>query len=401
MIKLFYLVALLLLVDNFQVGSALDPLPDIINSLRQEHKDVQLGVTIESRCTYEVLSSFVSRCDDLDGFVDWERSRVAIQLSLCIFNDDNYNGMHLPASCKEDILQRKEVEICVSELSENPVWWTTYFGYLNLIDSVCHYYDNSLETQKLLENYRTVLDRFELLFETLNEFKGVEFLKKTRESLNAQFVEFFDQLMISTDVRFGAAVQSMTDILENSEQIMGALSNRMEEFENQMGDKFKTMMKDFDSSQKNLSIKAASTMNGLMEEIKGSALEENEALLKKLVENEKQLFDEVVSRQDSFRSRYEEQLQEYDNHMLGLSKQLKTRSKEMESLWFSMTRYRNYVSYSMRVMALAFFAIVGIGMSRLIGGLGFKFLVEVTFVVAGVCCGSAGAKWLSDFTALT
>jgi len=160
-------------------------IPKLLSVIKEASQGKEISIDLDSSCTLEVLSSFVDRCEQVEEMDESEKSVLAIRLSECIFDGESTGHMKLPKECHQEMNTRQQIKQCVSHLAQNSVWWTTYFGYLNLVSDICDSYRGPLEQQRVLNTYRLLEVRLEEMVQTLGKMSGGQFMDALRQELDA------------------------------------------------------------------------------------------------------------------------------------------------------------------------------------------------------------------------
>jgi len=167
--------------------------PKLLSVIKEASKGKEISVDFDSSCILEVISSFVDRCEQIDEMDESEKSAVAIRLSECIFDEQFSGQMQLPKDCYKEMQTRQDVKRCVSQLAENPVWWTTYFGYLNLVADICNSYRGPLEQQHALSTYRLLEVRIEKMVGLLEQISRGGFMDELRQDMDSMVRNVADE----------------------------------------------------------------------------------------------------------------------------------------------------------------------------------------------------------------
>ncbi|KAH3665873.1 hypothetical protein OGAPHI_004062 [Ogataea philodendri] len=213
--------------------SSLSP-ESIASTLQQLQETRQLDAATLGfpSCVLDVLSTVLPECGDgQTSLTEQAKSETAIQLTMCIFNNNtaSQGGLTLPGSCWSH-----DTAKCVGELASNSVWWTTYFGYLNLIEQLCHYYSSPYETQKLLDTYREVWGKFDELLSAIDRvdrFTNGEFLDNLRDRLVATFEEMEQDLLVKFEQLDLLLNRSLTSLDLRLQELVIDVQNANQELE--------------------------------------------------------------------------------------------------------------------------------------------------------------------------
>ncbi|GMG39643.1 unnamed protein product [Ambrosiozyma monospora] len=128
-----------------------------LEKLKQIETIPNFAIDYSSTCMIGVFDELELYCsNEPSSFSKEQKSKVAIKLTVCMFDD--IDGVQSPdqfQNCRSlDDNNPSVIKKCVSSLSKRNNWWTTYFGYFNVADSLCHMYSEQFESKRVADIWK-------------------------------------------------------------------------------------------------------------------------------------------------------------------------------------------------------------------------------------------------------
>lgn len=310
------------------------------------------GVSIDTTCTFNVISKFVTKCDQFSDFHEWEKSKVAIELSRCIF--DGEKSRRFPQLCKGKLSNSELVNECVTLISQSPVWWTTYFGYLNTIDDICNRMSSELEEKRVHEAYSNLLEKIELLD---NMIQGKNLKEVVSNEINKRVSKRMNKLM---NTILQVTTKSETHMEERLNKFINRVSEMVQSNNADSNENFATISQILlDSKEQGVLLNRASIAKfaGIEQRIK--------------LDREK-----LVTNITSTLTQSKEQIEDM--------RELVYASRHGTNQWNPLIIFR-YLSNSLTLLALACASTI---ISKILGILSVTTLLELCFALIGTLFGN-------------
>ncbi|KAG7859408.1 hypothetical protein KL939_002308 [Ogataea angusta] len=384
-----HLIVLLLLAPA--LGLSPESIASTLEQLKEAHQLETASLAFPS-CVLEVLSTIMPQCHEgQSALTEHEKQDTAIRLTMCIFDrQDSSNGsLTLPAECWSH--DNRE---CVAKLASNPVWWTTFFGYLNLVEQLCHYYSEPYETHRLLETYRDVWKKVDELAAVLGRIDdlGTGVLDQLRQNLVAtfdslqqdlqtQFEEMKKNAEIHLETAFASVDLKVDSLLANVYRVSDNMESMHVEAVKTAENIFTELNKRHDQSLQEL----AQQMEALNRELRENTEQENERLIRSLSAEHEMM----AERQKKMDSETATRFREWETRLETMNRYLSSSLARFEQLQDVMDRF-NVLGQMSRV-------VYGCGLlGLLVVGYFVKFerLLVILSFVGGAYVGVGTLDWL-------
>ncbi|KAG7789397.1 hypothetical protein KL910_002056 [Ogataea haglerorum] len=384
-----YLIVLLLLAPA--LGLSPESIASTLEQLKEEHQLETASLAFPS-CVLEVLSTIMPQCHGgQSALTEHEKQDTAIRLTMCIFDrrDGSNGSMSLPVECWSH-----DNGECMAKLASNPVWWTTFFGYLNLVEQLCHYYSEPYETQRLLETYRDVWQKLDGLVAALGRVDdlGTGVLDRLRQNLVATFdslqLEFrtrFEEMtktaetqlntaFASVDLKVDSLLANMCRVSENMENMHVEAVKMAENF-------FTELNKWHDRSVQEL----AQRMEALNTELRKNTELETERLISSLSAEHEMM----AQQQRKMHSETATRFREWEKRLETMNQYLSSSLARFEQLQDVMDRFNVLGQMSRVVYGCGLLGVLVVGYF-----VKFERLLVIVSFVGGAYMGAGTLDWL-------
>ncbi|ESW97376.1 hypothetical protein KL918_000987 [Ogataea parapolymorpha] len=384
-----YLIVLLLLAPV--LGLSPESIANTLEQLKEAHQLETASLAFPS-CVLEVLSTIMPQCHGgQSALTEHEKQDTAIRLTMCIFDrQDGSNGsLTLPAECWNH--NNRE---CIAKLASNPVWWTTFFGYLNLVEQLCHYYSEPYETQRLLETYRDAWKKLDELMATLSRIDdlGTGVLDQLRQNLVATFDSLQQDLQTrfeemrkkaenQLDTAFASVDLKMDSLLSNVYKVSDNLENMHVEAVKTAENFFTELNKWHDQSLQEL----AQQMEALNSELRKNTELENERLISSLSAEHEMM----AERQKKMDSETATRFREWETRLETMNRYLGSSLARFERLQDVMDRFNVLGQMSRVVYGCGLLGLLVVGYF-----VRFERLLVILSFVGGAYVGAGTLDWL-------
>lgn len=219
-------------IENTELSHLFD-----ISELNKDHKLLLLQQNSDNindnLCIAKIFYHYIPKCET-DLLNDIDKKRVAIELTMCLFNGNSLMPK-LPSECF-DLKSIININKCIAKFANGQnggVMWTTYFGYLNILDNLCSHYKNPIENLKMINDYQNMVSALSNLVVSYQN-KYAEHLDFLFKNITRKIQNEFDEII---EIR-------INKVINQFESLSGSLLYKFdvinEVFENRMNDYINT-----------------------------------------------------------------------------------------------------------------------------------------------------------------
>ncbi|ODV87405.1 hypothetical protein CANARDRAFT_5941 [[Candida] arabinofermentans NRRL YB-2248] len=225
------LLVLLLYLGQFEAEgsssiSEKKSIQDFLEQLQQTNTAFLPDLFLEDSCSVLALSVILPKCSTTERsypLTDLEKSRAAIELTKCIFSNQQHSKK-LPSNCIKVDSKTQDTNLinkCLDGLAKDPVLWTTYFGYLNTVEQLCYYYNAENEKDNILAVYADMRNSFEVLLGVVGEMEILfdrgehSFIGSIKSRLFEELQTFQEELKVQLDQDLKQAYSKFNDTIGN------------------------------------------------------------------------------------------------------------------------------------------------------------------------------------------
>lgn len=363
---------ILIALWGFLVRSGLARAGDEIGALLNAVELEELGChSAEGKdCLYEVISNYAGQCDRIDVMNSMQRSKIAIEMSQCVLNNDS---TLLPQQCTGTLSTQSQVQACVSLLSDSAVTWTTYFGYLNILPSICQYYREPLETERTLDRFRRLGDILEQMLDLAEPLLGGELEKKLRSRMEEITEAIAHNATVKVDQMLDRMAKQSKKWQFYQQREWAQVELRTNETAKIIGSRLAGLDR---IAAESINRTALNSIKWLQEAIR----KEQEQLHTALIKDEESLVQQVHGRHDAL-------LRSYDVDLRQVKNELKETTESLLSSSSLLVGYTHHTSGFVHTVWTCVLTLVALTASYFWGSLGLRLPVTLAATFSGVYFG--------------
>lgn len=255
--RLKRLVPLITLIQSRTLEASLS-ISGFLQELSEEQSEVARLVALskDRSCILRVLVETGPKCHVEEGY---DQRITALELTRCVF-ESNAEMPNLPLECHLG----RDIDACIGQVAHNGILWTTYFGYLNLVESFCSYYNHDLNQLRAMNEYSTILT-------TLHDL--IIRYDNTSDAHMAQMASRMLEMTNNIQNQFQILVTQLDESKRRLEELELRNMDFFERQWNEVDTKLTHVAEKVSKEQRNMVVNASRNLNQLVQDHKTASLQ--------------------------------------------------------------------------------------------------------------------------------
>ncbi|GME98887.1 unnamed protein product [Ambrosiozyma monospora] len=287
------------------------PYPGNLEKLKQIETIPNFSIDYSSICMIGVFDELELYCsNEPSSFSKEQKSKVAIKLTVCMFDD--IDGLQSPDQfqfCRSlDDNNPSVIKKCVSSLSKRNNWWTTYFGYFNVADSLCHMYSEQFESKRVADMYREMWFKVEGLFDLFSRFENTDLANQVDQQLEEIMEKFKANIEDAEKEQLKVFEARFTELSRTIRSEFDDVKSNVKNLDDFYAEKIGHSFENLDAKHESLQSKLDLSLKKLYQELSEGAISEHKKLLDNLQKENKLLSQQLSYLSNDLHNQVKEKL---------------------------------------------------------------------------------------------